>query len=47
MIFYSTYYNSKYVLLHGFIKKTMITPVREIDRAVKYMEDYKRRNQDE
>ena len=46
-IFYFTCYNNKYVLLHGFIKKTMITPVREIERAVKYMEDYKRRAQDE
>ena len=42
-IFYFTYYNNKFVLLHGFIKKTMKTPEREIDKARKYMEDYKRR----
>lgn len=42
-IFYFTYYNNKFVLLHGFIKKTMKTPEKEIDRARKYMEDYKRR----
>lgn len=46
-IFYFTYYNNKFVLLHGFIKKTMKTPVNEIKRAYDYMEDYKRRVQDE
>ena len=43
-IFYFTYYNNKYVLLHGFIKKTMATPQKEIEKALQYMEDYKRRN---
>ncbi len=43
-IFYFTCHNNKYVLLHGFIKKTMATPTREIERALLYMEDYKRRN---
>lgn len=42
-IFYFTYYNNKFVLLYGFIKKTMKTPEKEIDKARKYMEDYKRR----
>ncbi len=42
-IFYFTYLNNKFVLLHGFIKKTMKTPEAEIKRARKYMEDYKRR----
>lgn len=42
-IFYFTYYNNKFVLLHGFIKKTMKTPVNEINKARKYMEDYKNR----
>lgn len=42
-IFYFTCYNNKYVLLHGFIKKTMETPKNEIERARNYMEDYKRR----
>lgn len=43
-IFYYTYYNNKYILLHGFIKKSMKTPKSEIERARKYMEDYKRRS---
>lgn len=42
-IFYFTYYNNKFVLLHGFIKKTMKTPENEINKARKYMQDYKRR----
>lgn len=42
-IFYFTYYNNKYILLHGFIKKTMKTPENEISKARKYMEDYKSR----
>ena len=46
-IFYFTYFNDKYVLLHGFIKKTMKTPAKEIEKAKKYMEDYKRRCADE
>ena len=46
-IFYFTYYNNKYVLLHGFIKKTMTTPPNEIKRALDYMEDYKRRAEHE
>ena len=44
-IFYFTYCNNKYILLHGFIKKSMKTPPKEIERARKYMEDYKRRNE--
>lgn len=42
-IFYFTYYNNKFVMLHGFIKKTTKTPVSEINKARKYMQDYKRR----
>lgn len=42
-IFYFIYYDNRYVLLHGFIKKTMKTPGSEIEQARKYMEDYKRR----
>ena len=42
-IFYFTYYNNRYVLLHGFIKKSIKTPASEIEKARKYMEDYKRR----
>lgn len=46
-IFYFTYYNHKYVLLHGFVKKTIKTPRAEIDKALKYKEDYERRAGDE
>ncbi|MDO5407424.1 MAG: type II toxin-antitoxin system RelE/ParE family toxin [Eubacteriales bacterium] len=42
-IFYFTYYNDKYIMLHGFIKKTKKTPKQEIAKAMAYMEDYKRR----
>lgn len=44
-IFYFTYYNNKYVLLHGFIKKRLNLPKAEVDKARKYMEDYKRRSE--
>lgn len=46
-IFYFTLQNEKYILLHGFIKKTMKTPNSELERARKYMNDYVRRNGDE
>ena len=42
-IFYFTYCNNKYILLHGFVKKTIKTPKNEIEKARKYMEDYRRR----
>lgn len=42
-IFYFAHCNDKYVLLHGFLKKTMQTPENEIERARKYLEDYRRR----
>ena len=32
------------VLTNGFIKKTQKTPPKEIDRAKRYRDDYKRRN---
>ena len=44
-IFYFMYHNNRYVLLYGFIKKSMKTPETEIARARRYMEDYiNRRN---
>ena len=42
-IFYFTYYDNKYILLNGFVKKSMKTPRKEIARAVRYMQDYKSR----
>lgn len=32
--------DNKYVLLHHFVKKTQKTPKKEIDRAIKEMNDY-------
>ena len=46
-IFYFTYRQNTFILLHGFLKKTNKTPAREIDRARKYKEDYERRCNDE
>lgn len=42
-IFYFTFKNNTFVLLNGFIKKTEKTPKRELDKAIKYKEDYERR----
>lgn len=42
-IFYFTYRQNTFVLLHGFTKKTEKTPQRELDRALRYKEDYERR----
>jgi phage-related protein len=39
-ILYFTYTGRRFVLLHGFTKKTEKTPVREIEIAVKRMEEY-------
>ncbi len=36
--------NSIVILTHGFQKKTQKTPKAELDRATRYMNDYKRRN---
>lgn len=42
-IFYFTNRQKTFVLLHGFTKKTQKTPPREIERALRYKEDYERR----
>ncbi len=46
-IFYFTFQNNKYILLHGFLKRTMKTPSKELEKALRYMEDYTRRASDE
>jgi phage-related protein len=46
-IFYFAYRQNTFVLLHGFTKKTEITPQRELERALHYKEDYERRCDDE
>ena len=42
-IFYFTYSRKTFVLLHGFTKKTKQTPVKELERALRYKADYERR----
>ncbi len=39
-ILYFTYTGKRFILLHGFIKKTDKTPAREIEIAEKRMNDY-------
>ena len=46
-IFYFTFNNNTFVLLHGFTKKTEKTPDREIELARRYRADYERRCNDE
>lgn len=42
-IFCFTFRNNTFVLLHGFTKKTEKTPLNELERALRYKEDYERR----
>ena len=42
-IFYFTFKNNTFVLLHGYTKKTDKTPKSELDKALRYKEDYERR----
>jgi len=42
-IFYFLFDKNKFVLLHGFVKKTNQTPTRELERAVKHKKDYESR----
>lgn len=46
-VFYFIYYENHYVLLHGFLKKSLRTPKEELERAKNYRDDYIRRMQDE
>lgn len=39
-ILYFTYTGKRFILLHGFIKKTDKTPLREIEIAEKRMDDF-------
>ena len=42
-IFYFAFTGRRFILLHAFLKKTMKTPEREINMALKRMDDYKLR----
>lgn len=46
-IFYFTYCQKTFVLLHGFTKKSEKTPQGELERALRYKKDYERRCDDE
>ena len=43
-ILFAGVYNNKFILLSMFIKKTQKTPKAEIDKAKRYLEDYKKRS---
>lgn len=42
-IFYFLPVGNKFILLHGFVKKTQKTPQKELETALRYKEDYMRR----
>ena len=42
-ILFSSWYNNKFILLSVFMKQTQRTPKREIEKARKMLEDYKKR----
>lgn len=42
-IFYFTFKNNTFVLLNWFTKKTDETPKKELEKAIRYKEDYERR----
>ena len=44
-ILYFFYYKKKIVFTNGFVKKSNKTPINEIILAKKYMDDYKRKEQ--
>ena len=46
-IFYVTYVNQTFVLLHGFAKKTEQIPKHELEKAINNYADFKRRFQHE
>lgn len=44
-ILFSSWYNNKFILLSVFMKQTQKTPRREIEKARKLLEDYKKRGE--
>ena len=44
-VLYFFYYEGKIVLTNGFVKKTMKTPPREIERAKRYRADFSRKGE--
>lgn len=43
-ILFASWCNNKFILLSVFMKDTQKTPKREIEKAKRYLEDYKRRS---
>lgn len=43
-VFYFFFIDNKIILTNGFIKKTQKTPIKEINKAIKYKEDYEGRS---
>ena len=43
-VLYFFFVDKKIILTNGFIKKTQKTPTKEINKAIKYKEEYERRN---
>jgi len=43
-IFFAYWKDNTFILLHYFVKKTQKTPVKEIEIANNYLEDYQRRD---
>ena len=44
-ILFASWYNNKFILLTYFMKQTQKTPKKEIERAKKLFEDYKKRSE--
>jgi len=44
-VLYFFWHKNKAVLTHGFIKKSQKTPLREIEKAKKYRDDYRKKHQ--
>jgi phage-related protein len=45
-VIYFLYTGRRFILLHGFQKKTQKTPNKELEKARKYLEDFLERNSD-
>ncbi len=45
-VFYFTHTGKRFILLHGFVKKTEKTPVREIETAERRMNDFLERQEE-
>ena len=43
-ILFASWYNNRFILLNVFMKETQKTPQREIEKAKRLLEDYKKRS---